>query len=654
MATPSKPKQTAPYGSWPSVIGADLLSSQNLRLAEPRLDGNTLYWLESRPQEQGRSALVKQVNGQKTDLLPPPYSIRSKAHEYGGASYLVDSGEIYVILQDNQRVYRLQANGDLQPLTPKGDFRYADLCIDREHQRLICVREDHSQKKLGQAQEETNSLIAIPLNGSQEIRVLVEGDDFYSNPQLSPNNQQLSWLSWNHPSMPWDNTQCYIADLDPRGDLTHKKLVAGDPDASQPESIFQPQWSPDGHLYLVSDRSNWWNLYRLSNGELEPVLEKDAEFATPQWVFGMSTYGFLNATQLLTTYTQQGRWYLGLIDLQRAKLTSLSENYSDISAINCGAEQALFIGGAPDQPAQIVHYQDGELSAIAESATLNFGRDEISLPQPLTFSSGPEGKAQAHAFYYPPTNASYQAPANTQPPLIVLGHGGPTGATETSFNLKIQYWTNRGFAVLDVNYRGSTGYGRIYRDQLKNQWGIADVEDVCAGAEHMVKQGLANPQQLAIKGSSAGGYTVLAALAFGNTFKAGTSLYGIGDLETLARDTHKFEARYLDSLVGPYPQDQATYQARSPINHIEQLNCPAIFFQGLDDKVVPPNQAEAMVAALDNKGIPVAYVPFEGEGHGFRQGPNIQRALEAEYYFYSKVFGFNTDKAIEPVDIKNI
>lgn len=664
MANTLPPKQTAPYGSWPSVISAKLLTSQNLRLAEPRLDGDALYWLESRPQEQGRSALVKQIDAQKSDVLPPPYSIRSKAHEYGGASYCVDQGDVFIILQDDQRVYHLHHDrGDLTPLTPEGDFRYADLCIDRQHQRLICVREDHTLKNQGQAEEETNALVAIPLDASQAVSVLVEGDDFYSNPQISPNHQQLSWLSWNHPSMPWDNTQCYVADVDSQGKLSNKTLVAGDPAAPQQESVFQPQWSPDGDLYLVSDRNNWWNLYRYrsegeSKGVLEAVIEKDAEFATPQWVFGMSTYGFLNNRQVLATYTQQGRWYLGLIDLQDASLTQISDHYSDISAISCAADQALFIAGAPDQPAQIVHYQQGELAAIAESAQLDFTREEISLPQPISFASGLisnlKSQAQAHAFYYPPTNTQYQGPANEQPPLIVLGHGGPTGATETSFNLKIQYWTNRGFAVLDVNYRGSTGYGREYRDQLKNQWGIADVEDVCAGAEYLVQQGLANPEQLAIKGSSAGGYTVLAALAFGNTFKAGTSLYGIGDLETLARDTHKFEARYLDSLVGPYPQDKAIYQQRSPINHIEQLNCPAIFFQGLDDKVVPPNQAEAMVAALDTKGIPVAYVPFAGEGHGFRQGPNIQRALEAEYYFYSQVFGFEGDAAIEPVDIKNL
>lgn len=650
---------TLPYGCWPSPIGADLLTSQNTRLAEPRFDGEDLYWLESRPQEQGRNALVRWQKEKKEDVLPPPFSVRSKAHEYGGASYCVSQGTVYLVLQDDQRLYRLSpGNTTPEPLTPEGAYRYADISIDIERQRLICVREDHTLKNQQQAKEETNSLVAVPLDGSQQISVLVEGDDFYSNPEISPNGQQLSWLSWNHPAMPWDNTQCFVADFDGSGLPENKVLIAGDPNAEQNgeklESVFQPQWSPNGELYLVSDRNNWWNIYCYRNNRLEPVLTMDAEFATPQWVFGMSTYGFLNQQQIITTYTQQGRWFLGLIDVTSGQLIEISKDYSDISAIRAGAQQAAFIGSAPDQPAQIIHYKNNTLTPVAASGEVTFDRNNIALPQPLTFKTGNAKDAEAHAFYYPPTNANYQGPTVNQPPLIVLGHGGPTGATETGFNLKIQYWTSRGFAVLDVNYRGSTGYGREYRDQLKGQWGIADVEDVCAGAEHLVKQGLANPEQLAIKGSSAGGYTVLAALAFSDTFKAGASLYGIGDLETLARDTHKFEARYLDSLVGPYPEDKATYQERSPINHIDKLNCPAIFFQGLDDKVVPPNQAEAMVSALDNKGIAVAYVPFEGEGHGFRQGPNIQRALEAEYYFYSQLFGLDAASSIEPVEIKNI
>ncbi len=650
---------TLPYGCWPSPIGADLLTSQNTRLAEPRFDGDTLYWLESRPQEQGRNALVRLQNGKKEDVLPEPYSIRSKAHEYGGASYCVSQGSIYMVLQDDQRLYQLSPNSSApKALTPEGPYRYADICIDHQRQRLVCVREDHTLKNQQQDEEETNALVAVPLDGSQQVSVLVDGDDFYSNPEVSPNGQKLSWLSWNHPSMPWDNTQCFIADLDTAGLPVDKTLVAGNPNAEQLESVFQPQWSPGGELYLVSDRSNWWNLYcyrpNNNSNKLETVLKMDAEFATPQWVFGMSTYGFLNKQHIITTYTQQGRWFLGLIDLSSGQLTEISKDYSDISAIRAGEEQAAFIGSAPDQPAQIVHYKNDTLVPVAAAGEVTFDRNNIALPQPLTFKTGKAKEAEAHAFYYPPTNANYQGPAESQPPLIVLGHGGPTGATETGFNLKIQYWTNRGFAILDVNYRGSTGYGREYREQLKNQWGIADVQDVCAGAEHLVQQGLANPEQLAIKGSSAGGYTVLAALAFSDTFKAGASLYGIGDLETLARDTHKFEARYLDSLVGPYPEAKAIYQERSPIYHIDKLNCPAIFFQGLDDKVVPPNQAIAMVEALDDKGIAVAYVPFEGEGHGFRQGPNIQRALEAEYYFYSQLFGFDSDMAIEPVQIKNL
>lgn len=644
-------KMIAPYGSWPSPISADLLSAQNIRLAEPCLDGEHIYWLESRPHEQGRNALVHEYRGQRRDLLAAPHSVRSRAHEYGGGHYCVAAGNIFLVLQADQRIYHLDsASGQLTPLTPAGDFRYADMCFDAARQRLICVREDHTLKNKKQAHEETNTLVAINVDGSETVSVLVAGANFYSNPRLSPCGQKLSWLSWNHPAMPWDNTQCYIAELDELGVPHHVTLVAGGTHTEPAESIFQPQWSANGDLYLVSDRSNWWNLYRYRDGELQCVLAMAAEFATPQWAFGMSTYGFINDTQILATFSQDGYWHLCMIDTTDNALTRIQTRLTEISAVVCNNNRALFIGGAATIPAQIYQWSPSSLNSLT-AAALPFDADNISLPQALTFATA--NQQQAHGVYYPPTNAAYAAPAESLPPLIVLSHGGPTGATESGFNLKVQYWTSRGFAVLDVNYRGSTGYGRRYRQLLHGTWGIADVEDVCAGAEYLVAQGLANPEQLAIKGSSAGGYTVLAALAFRDTFKAGASLYGIGDLETLAQDTHKFEARYLDSLVGPYPEAAATYRARSPIHHLDQFNCPIIFFQGLDDKVVPPNQAEAMVTALDNKGIPVAYIPFRGEGHGFRQGPNIQRALEAEYYFYSQIFGFSCDPTIEAVAIRN-
>lgn len=628
---------TTPYGSWQSPVSANLLVSQTVRLAEPRLDGNDIYWLESRPQEKGRNALVRlSANGQRQDLLPRPINVRSRAHEYGGASYCVDKGVVYFVLFDDQRIYRLdtnQANATPEALTPEGPFRYADLCVDQQRQQLLCVREDHS----AEGKEETNSIVAVSLAADNlgQVRTLTEGNDFYSNPRISPKGNQLSWITWNHPNMPWDETECWIADINDTGALSNQLCVAG----GKQESVFQPQWSPNGDLFLISDRSDWWNLYRWDGKNLSPVTSREAEFATPQWIFGMSTYGFLDENTLLCTFTSNGKWQLAQVDLTTGTLTELETDYTDIAAVHCNSQQAVFIGASATRFEQLVRFQQGRTDSLAYSSSCTIDEGYLSSANALHFPVG--DSEQAYGFYYAPQNKDYAAPSGSKPPLIVLCHGGPTGATSSALNLKIQFWTSRGFAVFDINYRGSTGYGRTFRDRLKGNWGITDVEDVCAGAQYLVKQGLADPNQIAIKGGSAGGYTVLAALTFADTFKAGASHYGIGDLETLARDTHKFEARYLDSLVGPYPADQATYQARSPINHTEQLNCPVIFFQGLEDKVVPPNQAEAMVAVLKNKGIATAYVPFEGEGHGFRQGPNIKTALEGELYFYSQVFGFD-------------
>ena len=682
-ASPIATKITAPYGSWDSPINSQQLVAQAVRLGEPLLDGDRIYWIEGRPQEKGRAVLVSRPIDDTVaakEVLPSHCNVRSRAHEYGGASYAVANGVIYFIEAADQRIYRFNTHDTIQPqpLTPAGEFRYADLCVDSKRQRIVCVREDHrlkgrrlkGQQIDGKSQEETNELVCLSSIEPSEPQVLVSGDDFYSNPQLSPNGLELSWICWNHPAMPWDASQCWLADLDAAGAITTSRCVAG---ADHNESLFQPQWSPAGELYLVSDRSDWWNLYRVNitrdaagayqASHLEPLLDMAAEFATPQWVFGMSCYGFVSAREILACYTQHGRWQLGLINTQSGQLTELNNDYSDISAIRCSHGQALMLAASNGEFSSLLHYaqQDNQLHIITRSAQSKLSAADISSAQPITFNSeGAEAgddPQQAHGFYYAPINARYQAPSEALPPLIVLCHGGPTGATETGLNLKVQYWTSRGFAVMDVNYRGSTGYGRQYRQALHNSWGIKDVADVCAAAEHLVKAGLADADKLAIKGSSAGGYTVLAALTFRETFKAGASLYGIGDLEALASDTHKFEARYLDSLVGAYPEKKDTYIKRSPIHSAEHLSCPVIFFQGLDDKVVPPNQAEAMVAALDSKQVPVAYVPFPGEGHGFRQAHAITRAIDAELSFYAQVFNLplsEQDEQIEPVDVRNL
>ncbi|KUJ85016.1 S9 family peptidase [Microbulbifer flavimaris] len=638
-----------PFGSWKSPISADLLVAGSVRLGEATIADGNLYWLESRPAEKGRSVLVECTSrGDRRDVTPSPLSVRSKAHEYGGASYLVTDGVVYFVLADDQRIYRMGLHENTpQPLTPEGPFRHADLHLDRRRNRLLCVQEDYSPcAGDGEAQAR---IVAIDLTSEtpQPPQVLAEGADFYSNPALSPDGNRLSFLRWFHPDMPWDSTQLCLADLDAAGKPTAVEMVAG----GNNESIFQPQWSPSGELFYVSDRSNWWNLYRL--GEEKPLWQREAEFATPQWVFGMSTYGFLTSDEILCTFTENGRWRLGIIDLADGSHRVIEQPFCDIESVHCESHKGVMIAAAGDRFPAVMRFDDhtGKFGLVASSNSSQLPEDAFSLAQAIEF---PAGERTVHGFYYPPQNPNFRAPDGDRPPLIVLSHGGPTGATSAGLNLKVQYWTSRGFAVLDVNYSGSTGYGRAYRDRLRDNWGIMDVEDVCAGAEYLVAKGLADPERLLIKGGSAGGYTVLAALTFHGTFKAGASHYGIGDLTTLARDTHKFESRYLDKLVGPWPEAEDTYRARSPINHVEQLNCPVIFFQGMEDKVVPPNQAEAMVEALRRQGIPVAYITFPDEGHGFRGADSIKMALEGELEFYSRIFDFPLAEPGPGITIDNL
>jgi dipeptidyl aminopeptidase/acylaminoacyl peptidase len=619
-----------PYGHWPSPITAELLTAQGVRISEPQAAGDYIYWLEARPQEKGRTAMVCESAGIRADLLPTPHSIRTRAHEYGGAPYLVTAHTIFYVLDSDQRIYRYDlASEETRAITPEGAYRYADFCYDPNRARLIAVSEDCTRD----AHQPTSTIIALDLNNG-EIHILAQDADFYSNPRLSPDGEQLSFLRWDHPNMPWDGTECVLAQLNQRGEIVSSAVIAG----GVTESIFQPQWSPAGELFFVSDRSNWWNIYRWSDGKTEAVCALNAEFATPQWVFGMSCYGFLSNNEILSCFSQNGFWQLGVINTVTKVLTTIAADFRDISNIHCHNGKGYFIAASDKQSAQLWSYANGKIAPLTAGAQV-VDTHFFARPQAVEFPTS-DGES-ACGFFYAPTNPSVQQPTSQLPPLLVMCHGGPTGATESSLNLKIQFWTSRGFAVLDVNYRGSTGYGKHYRDRLKNNWGITDVIDVCSGVDYLIAQQKIDPHKVAIRGSSAGGYTVLAALTFSDVFKAGASLYGIGDLEALARDTHKFEAHYLDSLVGEYPAEKKIYQARSPIHHIDQLNCPVIFLQGLQDKVVPPAQAEAMVTALQKKGIMTQYVTFEEEGHGFRQAHNIQRALNEELAFYLTVFSNN-------------
>ncbi|MFM1841796.1 MAG: hypothetical protein RLZZ490_529 [Cyanobacteriota bacterium] len=632
MITP----HTAPYGSWRSPITADALLAGSIGLGGVRASGGNVYWLEGRPAEKGRNVLVeKNAQGEIRDLTPTPFNVRSRVHEYGGGAFLVANKTVYFTNFADQQIYHLpldQVPGDPQPLTNEKNCRFADLILDNRHQRLITVCESHS----GDQSEARNFLAVVNLQ-TGAVQPLTQGHDFYSSPRRSPNGKQLAWITWDHPDMPWDRTQLWLADIDGDGNLQNPQCIAG---GSGHESIHEPHWSPDGRLYFVSDRTDWWNLYCYDGEQETAVYPYPAEFAYPHWVFGLNSYAFADANTLLCTFNQGGAWQLGQIDLAAKRLTIFNLPYTDYSALCTDGKTLWFLASSPQSSTAVVAItlDTKQTQVLKKSSELVVPAGYLSVAQPLSFPT--QNGQTAHAWYYPPTNADFQAPRGTLPPLLVKSHGGPTAAAGNALSLKVQYWTSRGFAYVDVNYGGSTGYGRTYRQRLNGQWGIVDVADCVTVAAYLAQQSLADPEQLAISGSSAGGYTTLAALTFHNTFKAGASYYGISDLTALAADTHKFESRYLDRLIGPYAEQKDLYERRSPINYSDQLTCPIIFFQGLEDEVVPPNQAEMMVNALKAKGIKVEYVPFPEEQHGFRIAANIKKAIEAELAFYGEVFGF--------------
>ena len=639
-------QNAAPYGSWKSPITSDLIVSAVVGLGQAVLDRDDIYWIEQRPTEGGRNVVVQRTSdGQTIERNPAHFNARTRVHEYGGAAFSVHNGTLYFSNFADQQLYRQEGDTAPQQLTHEENLRYADGVINAARGRLICIREDHRQE----GQEAVNTVVSIDL-ASGDTQVVVSGNDFYSSPRLSPDGTRLAWLTWTHPNMPWDGTELWTGELQADGSLGHAFKVSGGKD----ESLFQPAWSPDGILYFVSDRTDWWNLYRFHNGQIEPLCEKTAEFGLPHWAFGMSTYAFASAERIICTYTENGTWHLASLDTQTKQLKEISTPYTSISGIHVSSSTLVFSAGSPTEAASIVQLDldSQQIAVLRRSSDLALDEGYVSRPQAIEFPT--EQGRTAHALFYPPCNQDYAAPADERPPLLVKSHGGPTAAAGSTLSLGIQYWTSRGVAVLDVNYGGSTGYGRTYRQRLNGQWGIVDVDDCANGARYLVERGEVDGKRLAITGGSAGGYTTLCALTFRDVFGAGASHYGISDLEVLARDTHKFESRYLDSIVGPYPEQQAIYQERSPIHFTDRLSCPLIVFQGLEDKVVPPNQAELMVTALRAKGLPVAYVPFEGEQHGFRRAENIKRALDGELYFYSQIFGFELADAVEPVEIENL
>ncbi len=638
--------KVAPFGSWASPISIELLLKGQLSLSMPRWDGDDLYWIEGRPLEAGRQVIVcRSATGSIADVIPQRFNARTRVHEYGGGQYAVKGGTVWFANYDDQRIYVQRPGSDPTPITPDADVRHADLQVDAKRGLIYAVREDHTTG----AREAVNSLVALDWKGKRNAIHIAAGNDFYSSPRLSPDGKQLAWLTWNHPNMPWVSTELWVAELDDECRVRSSRRIAG----GSAESICQPEWGPGGELYFISDRTDWWNLYRARGESDEAICPQESEFGGPQWVFGTTYYAVLDSQEMVCLSTRAGSSKLWKLEVGNGHLAPMELLYTQLYDIAVSGRRAAFIAASPtlSQRVLIVDLVSGAQEVVKASIDSHIDPGFFSIPHMVEFPT--ESNLTAHAIHYAPKNRDFTAPPGMKPPLIVHVHGGPTSSAKPTFDLEVQYWTSRGFGIIDVNYGGSTGYGRAYRERLKGAWGVVDVDDCINAAQHLVRLGQADPERVAITGGSAGGFTTLLALTKHDLFRAGASHFGVGDLVTFAKDTHKAESRYLDWLVGPYPERADLYRERSAVNYADHLSCPVILFQGLEDEVVPPSQAEEFVAACKAKGLPYAYITFEGEQHGFRKASSIQRSIEAELYFYSRIFGFTPADAIEPVKIEN-
>jgi dipeptidyl aminopeptidase/acylaminoacyl peptidase len=677
--------EISPYGSWKSPLSAEKLAEKGVRYGHMVVDQKALYWLEVRANEQGRGVLIKcDANGNTEEVLAKDVSVRTKVHEYGSGDFIVSQGVVYFSRADDQCIYRF--DGKLEQLTTVGvnqEHRYADYCLSANQQYLICVRETHHKSGV------SNELVCLDLNnrndsGYAKVRVLQSGYDFYSYPRISPNGNRIAWTCWNQPQMPWDAAELWLADFHKDGSVDAAHKVAGGIDQSALEAkvvesaedsaghqnsaklqsnsssidpwamnaVSQPCWSDDGILHYISDASGWTNLYSCRDGLLNALTPIDREFGIPQWVLASSTYTFATNSQIYAVYIQQGQQQLCHIDELTGHIEPIPLPFKDFGEHLLYADGHLYFRAAGPAVSEAIYSFNLETQAcvrLSQAREFPLAVEELSIAETIEFESS--NSRISHGFYYAPHNTQYQAPEKTAPPLIVMSHGGPTAMTQNSLNAAIQFWTHRGFAVVDVNYAGSTGYGKRYRTALNGQWGIVDVEDCIAAANYLVEKKLADPKALLIRGGSAGGYTTLCGLTFHDVFAAGMSRYGVADLESLASDSHKFEARYLDSVVGPYPEMKDVYIERSPIHSTDKLSCPILLLQGEDDKVVPPNQAEMMVAALREKQIPFAYQLYPGEGHGFRKSETIISALNAELSFYRQILNIKDAENTPQVEI---
>lgn len=641
-------RKVAPYGSWASPLSVDLLlkGTVHLRNQMLRWDGDDLYWSELRPSEAGRIVVCRRAaDGAISDVIPAGFNARSRVHEYGGGHFAVSGGTVWFTNFADQRLYRQDAGRTPRAITASDDVRHADMVVDDRRGRLYAVREDHTTG----ASEAVNSIVSLDWNGESEAITVAAGNDFYSSPKLSPDGNRVAWTTWNHPNMPWDGSELWVGELDGDGRVTSARKIAG----NESESVLQPEWSPTGELYFISDRSDWWNLYRARGEGDEPVCRRAAEFGAPQWAFGMRFFAFAGPDEIVCLYSEPAGTKFGRIDLDAGTMRHVELLYTGLTNVQTNGRKAAFFAESATLAKRVltIDLESGAQEVVRVSNPAHIDPGNLSLPKAIEFPT--EGGLTAHAIYYPPKNRDFEGPPGEKPPLMVRCHGGPTGSAGPTYTFEYHYWTSRGFAVVDVDYGGSAGYGRAYRVRLNGNWGVVDVDDCMNSARYLVEQGLVDGDRVAITGESAGGFTVLLSLTKRDFYDAGASHFGIGDLELFIKETHKFESHYCDTLIGPYPERADLYRDRSAVYFADNLKCPVILFQGLEDKVVPPSQAEEFVAVCKKKQLPYAYVAFEGEQHGFRKEENIRRSIDGEMYFLSRIFGFTTADKIEPVEIEN-
>ncbi len=629
--------QPLPAGTWPSPITAATLVGGAVGIGEVVTDGDDVWWAEQRPEEAGRTALVRWHAGETTEVTPPGVNVRTRVHEYGGGAWWVDCGVAYYVEFDDQRLRRIEPGGAPRLLTPEPGtpraLRYADGRVTPDADWFVCVHERHGDPERGDDRREAvNELVAVATDGSQRMTTLASGADFYAAPRVSPDGRHLVWIQWMHPNMPWDSTELWIADLD-GGQATNHRKLAGNGD----EALQQPAWGADGSLTVATDRTDWWNLYTVDvdSGELTHQAGGEYDIVEPHWVFGGSRYA--DDVHVISGPTGD------------RLSTGVEVPYSEITSLRRAGDALVFVGASFASESEVVRLVGDEIQVLRPARDL--GLDDAFFPVPEFITYPTTGGATAHGLFSRPAHPDHELPAGERPPLVVFIHGGPTSAATRALRLLQRFWTSRGFAVVDVDYRGSTGYGRRYRNLLQGNWCRTDVDDAVAAARHLADRGDVDGDRMMIRGGSSGGTTTLLALAHHDVFATGTNLFGVADLVALLSDDHKFESQYSVSLVAPWPEGADVYAERSPINHVDAISRPLLVLQGSEDPVVPPAHSEKIVEAMQRNGIPVGYLVFDGEGHGFRRAESIVRSVEAELWFYGHVLGFEPADDIEPVPV---